>query len=246
MSKAISTMKKIIFIVLSSSCFTAHADYNLQDYKNCSFLALDQAKSSLSVDKVPEDYLYKTQKYSFASLPITKNDENYCLIINDKKKVIVDAMPKMFSNICGGKWDKNENKPVWIDDIAGGRGLVTYFQYDISDIFKNIDKKNSSEIAQQIATIDCQHSSYTIDDVVELNDTAFYLYRLGYDKASLNLLKKVIQLDPNRIVAYLNLADVYLALKNQSQARAHYLIYANKMKKSGLSHQIPKRVLKFL
>ncbi|NUG82697.1 tetratricopeptide repeat protein, partial [Acinetobacter bereziniae] len=126
-----------------------------------------------------------------------------------------------------GMWDKKEKTPVWVDDIAGGRGLVTYFHYNISNNLKNLNKNNISKIEQQITTLQCQLPFYNIDDVVELNDAAFYLNQLGHPKVSLEILKKVIQLDPNRTVAYLNLADAYLALKNKNQARSNYLIYAN-------------------
>ncbi|WP_287912164.1 tetratricopeptide repeat protein [Acinetobacter sp.] len=239
-------MKKIALFLLSCVCFNVHADYNLLDYTNCSALDLKHAQIGLSLKDISEDYIYRTQKYSFLSVPIAKGNENYCLIINDKNKVIVDAIPKMISNLCGGMWDKQEHTPVWIDDTAGSRGLVTYFHYNSSDVLKNINKNNKSEIKQQIAMLQCQLSFYTIDDVIELNDTAFYLYQLGYHQASLKILKKVIKLDPNRTVAYLNTADVYVALNNQRLAKQNYLIYANNMKKAGLTQQIPKRILKYL
>lgn len=239
-------MKKIAPFLLSSICNYVYANDSFLGYTNCSALDLNHAQVSLSLKDIPKDYIYRTQYYSFLSLPIAKGNENYCLIINDKNQVIVDAIPKMLSNTCGGMWDKKESTPVWVDDIAGGRGLVTYFHYNISNSLKNLNKNNISKIEQQITTLQCQLSSYNIDDVVELNDAAFYLNQLGHPKVSLEILKKVIQLDPNRTVAYLNLADAYLALKNQSQAQSNYLIYANKMKKSGLSDQIPKRIFKYL
>jgi tetratricopeptide (TPR) repeat protein len=241
-----SLMKKFLLIFLSITCYTAHAEFNLSNYKNCSPIDIDDTKLDLSINTIPKENLYSTKKYRFISLPVANDSGNYCLIINDQNKVIVDAIPKMIENMCGGRWDKKKSEPVWIDDIAGGRGSVIYFYYNTTHALKNINRKDLSAIQGFITTIHCQLSTYTYGDVIELNDTAFYLYQLGYHEASLEILKKVIQLDPNRTVAYLNMADVYLALNNHRQAKQNYLIYANKMKNARLTQQIPKRILKYL
>ena len=237
---------KILFIILSSILFTANANTDSLKYKNCSSINI----SNINLDNLSRnssrENSYITKKYNFFSAPISHEDEKYCLIINDKNKVIVDAIPTMVRDMCAGEWDRKKNTPVWMADIAGGRGSIDYFYYSADQKLKKLKKLDKSEIQEVIESINCQFSAYTKDDVQELNDSAFYLYQLGYYSESLKILTYVIKLDSNRTVVYLNIADNYLALKNIDQAKKNYVIYAERMKKAGLLHKIPSRVKKYL
>lgn len=235
-----------LFIILSSTLFIVNATPNTYKYKNCSSINISNINfGNLSKNSSPEDS-YITKKYNFFSSPFSHGDEKYCLIINNKNKVIVDAIPTMVRDMCAGEWDKTKNTPVWMADIAGGRGAIDYFDYSTDQKLKKLKKLDKLGIQEVIESINCQFSTYTKDDVQELNDSAFYLYQLGYYSESLKILTYVIKLDSNRTVAYLNIADNYLALKNTDQAKKNYVIYAERMKKSGLLSKIPSRVKKYL
>lgn len=239
-------MKIFLFLILSSTIFAVSAEPNILNYRNCSSINLKNADLTLALEDIPTEYSYSNKNYNFMTLPISSTDEKYCLIINNKNKVIIDAIPTMLQGMCGGKWDKKNEKPIWIADIGGGRGSLNYFNYYTADKLKKLKNSNSYEIKEIIESINCQLPTYTKIDVPELNDSAFYLYQLGFYKESLNILNHVIKLDSNRTVAYLNLADTYLALKNENQARKKYSIYYKKMEKSGLLNKIPNRIKKYL
>lgn len=57
------------------------------------------------------------------------------------------------------------------------------------------------------------------------------------------LLLFVIKKDPNRTVAYLNLADVLLNNDEKDGADKNYTIYEDLMKKEGKANKIPERVI---
>lgn len=239
-------MKNLLFLLFTSTIFSVNAGDLFLHYKNCSPISLDNVKPSMTREEIPSEYLYSNKTYNFMALPITNEDERYCLIINNKNKVIVDAIPTALRGMCGGIWNQKSVNPVWITDVAGGRGSVNNFNYNLALDLKKLNKLDKSEINKILEKINCQLFNYTKDDVLEINDVAFYLYQLGYYKDALRILDHVIELDPNRTVAYLNRADTYMALKNKVKAKKDYLTYYKKMNKLGLSNKIPKRVNDFL
>ena len=239
-------LKKTLFILLSSTIFSVHATPDFLSYKNCSPLNLSDANFSLSSKDVFPEYSYITKNYNFLTLPISDQDQRYCLIINNKNKVIVDAIPTMLSGMCAGKWDKQKDLPIWEADVGGGRGTVVYMNYSTSQNLKKLKKSEKLEIDEIIKSINCQLPVYSKNDVQELNDSAFYLYKLGYYNESLSILNHVVKLDPSRAVAYLNIADIYVAQKNELLARKNYAIYYAEMKKLGLLSEVPNRIKKYL
>lgn len=235
---------------LTLSCFLlfgipAYAGFNLSDYKNCTGLSLESLRIKNHSDFSVLDS-YKENGYNYSViLNNVQNEKTECFVINNRK-VILDIIPSIVRDSCSGQWDQSAKSPVWMSDIGGGKDGVNYFYYSSSNKLKKLSYNNNKEINEINENIRCQIDSYTKDDVRELNDSAYYLYKLGRFNDSLEILNKVIDLDPNRIVAYLNLADVYIALKNEGLAKENYLIYSKKMKKAGLSNKIQNRVLKFL
>ncbi|EOR05542.1 hypothetical protein F896_02963 [Acinetobacter genomosp. 15BJ] len=224
----------------------AYADLEIQHYKNCTGSPLKALQADSTLFFLTID-AYKNNQYNYAAiLDASETEMTQCLIVDKNREVILDTIPSMISNSCGGQWDKHSHTPVWMADIGGGKDGVNYFYYLASEQLKQLNKRDVSEIKQMIAGIDCQLSTYRKQDAAELNDSAFFLYQLGYDDASLKFLNHVIKLDPNRTVAYLNRADAYLALKNIGQARKNYMMYADQMKKLGLSNKVPLRIKKYL
>ncbi|WP_242395904.1 hypothetical protein [Anaeromyxobacter oryzisoli] len=83
-----------------------------------------------------------------------------------------------------------------------------------------------------------------------LNDYAFFLSEDGWDPETLPALAYVIERDPGRAVAYLNMADALCkypgssaeTTRYKSLAAGYYLKYAELMTAAGKQKQVPKRV----
>ncbi|WP_332604263.1 tetratricopeptide repeat protein [Acinetobacter sp. ESBL14] len=241
-------MRSIKLMVLSLCWVSsaAYADLGIQHYKNCTGSSLKALQADSTLFFLTID-AYKNNQYNYAAiLDASETEMTQCLIVDQNRNVILDTIPSMISNSCSGQWDKQSRTPVWMADIGGGKDGVNYFPYLASEQLKQVNKSDVSGIKQIIKSIDCQLSTYKKQDAAELNDAAFFLYQLGYYDTSLRLLNYVIKLDPNRAVAYLNRADAYLALKNIDQARKNYRMYADQMKKLGLSNKVPLRIKKYL
>ncbi|UUM27424.1 tetratricopeptide repeat protein [Acinetobacter colistiniresistens] len=231
------------FCLMSSA---SYADLDIKHYKNCTGSPLEELNGHSKL-VLPVIDSYQNHQYHYSAvLDRFETEMTQCFVVDNNRKVILDTIPSLISNSCSGQWDKKSKTPLWMADIGGGKDGVEYFPYLPSEQLKQVHKSEVSGIRQIIKSIDCQLSTYQKQDAAELNDAAFFLYQMGYYDDSLRLLKHVITLDPNRTVAYLNRADVYFALKNLGQARKNYMIYADQMKKSGLSNKVPLRIKQFL
>ncbi|NIE95872.1 tetratricopeptide repeat protein [Acinetobacter sp. Tr-809] len=237
---------KLIVFSLCLMSTTSYADLDIKNYKNCTGLPLVELNDHPNrVFSIIDSY--QSDHFNYSTVLDRSNTEMVqCYVTSNDRKVILDTIPSMISDSCSGQWDKTSKSPVWMADIGGGKDGVNYFHYLSSEQLKQLNKSNVSEIKQIVEGIDCQLSSYKEQDVAELNDAAFFLYQLGYYDDSLRLLNHVIKLDPNRTVAYLNRADTYLVLKNVGKARKNYMMYADQMKKLGLSNKVPLRIKKYL
>jgi len=74
------------------------------------------------------------------------------------------------------------------------------------------------------------------------NDVGFLLGEAGYYTESIQLLNAVIAHNPERTVAYLNLADSYWAMNDKERAVPAYKQYASRMAEAGKASKIPARV----
>ncbi|WJK09799.1 tetratricopeptide repeat protein [Pseudomonas fluorescens] len=84
---------------------------------------------------------------------------------------------------------------------------------------------------------------YYPDKVSWSNDLGFLFAEAGYYAESVELLKKVISENPERTVAYLNIADAYWGLSRKELAVENYNKYSSMMKQSGKGEKVPKRVV---
>ncbi|OCL97661.1 hypothetical protein AAX29_01814 [Aliarcobacter thereius] len=82
--------------------------------------------------------------------------------------------------------------------------------------------------------------------LTQYNDIAYYLHQADANEEAIFLLEKIIEKYPNRIVAYLNLADAYIAINDKEKAKKNYKRYVELMKQDNKEEKIPKRVLEFL
>ena len=78
------------------------------------------------------------------------------------------------------------------------------------------------------------------------NDIAFYLAQSQNYPAAIFILRTVIQRSPDRVVAYLNLADAYWDSNQKTDAHRFYRKYLATMNKSGKNSKVPERVVQRL
>lgn len=237
-------MKIIIFLILLLLNNCIYAAIYIKKYKNCTGIKF--SKKLFNHNFIEYDS-YQKNGYHYSIVMGGLNDNvDICLIINNNRKVIVDIVPAIVKGSCNGQWDQSSNKPVWMNDIGGGKDGVENIYYLPDDQLKRLNYKHTDKILEIIDHIYCQLPFYRKEDVRELNDAAYFLARLGYRKEAIFLINKVIVLDPERVVAYLNLGDIYWFDKNRIQAKKNYSIYIKKMEKKGLKEKIPKHIYEFL
>lgn len=78
--------------------------------------------------------------------------------------------------------------------------------------------------------------------IVILNDYAFFLEQAALYEEATAVLKDVLNLEPTRLVAHLNLADSLWGQNFYHQASEYYQMYTQKMKQRNLSERIPEYV----
>lgn len=127
---------------------------------------------------------------------------------------------------------------------------------------KNIKEKNQEKYLEKILTereiflisykysynrvSDIDYSTITLKNVQYANDCGYYLEQMNILNPAEELLKNVIRQFPDRMVAYLNLGDVYRKKKALKNATYNYHIYVNMMMNKGLSDKIPLYVLDYI
>ncbi|MBN2037633.1 MAG: hypothetical protein JW768_12905 [Chitinispirillaceae bacterium] len=83
-------------------------------------------------------------------------------------------------------------------------------------------------------------------NMVVFNDIGFYLIEAKKFDEALLVLRSVIEFDPTRTVAWLNLGDAQQGLNKTMEAKQSYRNYIELMEKSGKAAKVPKRVREFV
>ena len=95
----------------------------------------------------------------------------------------------------------------------------------------------------------CHPESYIVEkyyfpqQVGWSNDLGFLFEQAGYYPEAAELLKHITLKHPDRVVAYLNLADAYWALGKRAQAQEAYNQYYQRMAATQKQSKIPHRVI---
>ena len=119
----------------------------------------------------------------------------------------------------------NKALNIWREDL--GEAIKIMEENGIKDIIKSKPKKLSKNRYINI-----------------LNDYAFFLSKTkDRYKEAIPVLEKVIDIRPNRAVAYLNLGDLYYKLDNDKLVYYNYYKYKSLLKKDA---KIPEKVTKVL
>lgn len=111
-------------------------------------------------------------------------------------------------------------------------------------IVESLIQTNESDDGDRCMPEEYIDALYYYEDNIELsNNLAFYFGQYGYHNEAIELLDSVISSHPNRVVAYLNIADNYQAIGDETKADEYYKKYYEKMTNLGKQKLIPKRVL---
>lgn len=80
-------------------------------------------------------------------------------------------------------------------------------------------------------------------NIEQINDKAYFLEKINQNKASEFILEKITSKNPDRVVAWLNLADVYWKQNKKIQAKEKYEKYISLMQSQNKDlNKIPQRV----
>jgi tetratricopeptide (TPR) repeat protein len=130
-------------------------------------------------------------------------------------------------------------------DLAGAVKILSYGLNDYAYVFWSCPVEEISDVS--VAEIEGEKWTLHKEDllpvaelVVMLNNYAFFLAEAGEHQKAEGILLKVIDLAPNRAVAYINLGDVCWELGKIREARDYYRKYLKLLGKN--TKKVPKRV----
>jgi len=110
--------------------------------------------------------------------------------------------------------------------------------------FLHTDREWYTAFTDSLDYVSCNFAEYMNlnEYAMIMNNYAYYLEQTDYYEKSLTVLRKVLDLQPDRMVAHLNIADVLWKLDARVESEEHYSIYVDMMTGRELTHQIPAYV----
>ena len=110
--------------------------------------------------------------------------------------------------------------------------------------FLHTDREWFTAFTDSMDYVNCDYSEYMGlgEYAMIMNNYAYYLEQTDDLDKSLVVLRKVLDLKPERMVAHINIADVLWGLGEPAEAEGHYRLYVEMMINRELTHQIPDYV----
>lgn len=210
-------------------------------YKNC----IGDESGLKFTNEIKSKANYNENGYNLNMITYKTSDNKYsCAIVDEKRHVVINELPTM-TPFCEGEWD--QDKAIWIDMHNPHHSELIDARAP-SEVLRDILEGNETEnnIDEVLGDFKCRYTPYSLKDVEEINNTAFYFFKLKKYQVAINILKQVVELDPNRAVAYYNLGDAYLAINQKDFAIKNYNKYIKLMKIKKIERKIPKRVLEIV
>jgi len=133
---------------------------------------------------------------------------------------------------------------------SNGEYLLTFITWEEFDYItiqnKRYDIVNSDEESIELYPINhldnIKYLHYNINNIPLMAEKAYYLEQLGATRESIYVLERIISKSPDRLITYLNLADVYWGNNDEEKAKEYYKKYIELMKAQGKNMQkIPSR-----
>ena len=201
--------------------------------ENNFFSLLYELNASATKMKEKHDFIYSDQGITLVDKEIMKFGQEG-LMINRIYVEDFDMSNKTYDDLqsLGSELPDNfelTKSSMSIYDSKKTLFATQDFQSTIENIFIEYPDVGQSEIK--------------IINVESANNQAFALEKIGANEESKILLEEITSQFPDRIVAYLNLGDVFWKLNEKDKAKENYNQYISLMKsqKKDLS-KIPKRV----
>lgn len=150
------------------------------------------------------------------------NDKSEILVSSRKERLILEKAP----NNSSSKWPAFYSDGTLIGHYAKDHSStdLIFLESALSDKLKFASDLNISK------------------NITHFNDIGYFLEQVNENKEASAVLERVINANPNRTVAYINLGDAYWGLNMKLQAKQAYLTYIEQMKASGNEVKIPARV----
>lgn len=152
---------------------------------------------------------------------------------------------------------KNPNSKDYFDIKQNGKIVVTFLYDEEGVIILNqqyqFECEQAKGIEMSLVNDDqlvfnefkkySDDREFIWDDIAAMNDKAYYLEQFKCYKASTFILDKVLEKEPERVVAWLNLGDSYWGQNKKEEAQKAYEKYVTLMKKQNKDlNKIPQRV----
>lgn len=188
----------------------------------------------------PHDFI--SYKYYF------QNSNNSIILskIDFKKETYVEN-----DDLCNLNYVYHPNKTIHFSEVDFfDQNFLRSLTRDISlnQAIEIVTKTNQSYSCTSSLTtkeLDFLLKKTTLDNksVNNYNNLAYHLEQKKQYETSYYLLEKIVDKYPNRVVAYLNLADAYWGLDRQNKAKESYQKYLSLMKSQNKDlSKIPQRV----
>lgn len=228
---------------------------NQKEYKG---LIINEMSLTTSLQRVNEKSFFLTYEYNASS---TKMKQVYSFIYKNNaiyltsKEILKYSKEGSLSNKVYLKNYKLSNQ-LYSDLEDIGSSLNDSFSknksFAFTNLYDNIYEKigivnftitNDDKFIKAPFNEDKYIKDIKIKDTDKLNDVAYYLEQSGAYKESIFFLNKIIDNNPQRVVAWLNLADAQWENEKKKDAKISYqkYIYLMKIQNKDLK-KIPQRV----
>lgn len=163
----------------------------------------------------------------------------------------------LYSNREGHQFygSKGDNGLLTKINIKENQGILINESNNVQDVDSEVYKSYYSKLVIKYKSnvdilnllgnpfISKNEKIFAKENVDTINNLAYYLFMSKSYNNSIYLLKNILQKYPNRIVAYLNLADNYWSIKEKEKAIYNYKKYIELIKSQNKDlKKIPQRV----
>jgi tetratricopeptide (TPR) repeat protein len=179
---------------------------------------------------------------AFAAVLNYENEEDTIYILS-RSFCAANKLNEQFIELLA-KWQKNIGCRSTQKKLICGQtelGNINEQYKSALTLFKSGKKHEAAHQLQK--AIGSKPWTINNSNVTIYNDLGYFLQEAGMHQDAIDILSEVIAKFPDRIPAYLNIADAYLGLNNAQKAKENYQKYIELMTKAGKQTKIPKRVI---
>jgi len=174
-----------------------------------------------------KNVVYKTSSW--------QDDYTKTYVCNVIQNINISKNPYKFK-IKGMPGEENRNQECSVEYYSGKT---------LQEFIDRFKERNSPQIVQGIERYKqlLQTFPITQQNILQYNDIGYYLQQSQNNREAIFLLTKLIEKFPNRVVAYLNIADAYWEINDKGKAKEYYQKYISLMKTQDKDlKKIPQRV----